>query len=155
MEISFQPGQLIARGVCRHLRSRDFVPLVEFVPGRGLRVDVIALGPKGEIWIVECKSSRADYMADGKWQGYLPFCDRFFWAVDGAFPLELLPEATGLILADPYDAEIQRFGPVSPLAAPTRKKLIQKFARNAADRLRVFIDPGPAQILAARQSDAE
>ncbi len=150
-----QPGQLIARGVCRHLRSRDFVPMVEFVPGRGLRVDVIALGPKGEIWIVECKSSRADYMSDGKWQGYLPFCDRFFWAVDGAFPLELLPEETGLILADPYDAEIQRFGLETQLAAPTRKKLIQKFARNAADRLRVFMDPGPAQVLAARRSDAE
>jgi len=155
METPLQPGQLLARGVSRHLRSRDFVPMVEFVPGRGLRVDVIALGPKGEIWIIECKSSRADFMADSKWQGYLPYCDRFFWAVDAGFPLELLPEETGLILADSYDAEIQRYGPETRLAAATRKKLIQKFARNAADRLRVFIDPGPAQILAARQSDSE
>ena len=155
MEIPFQPGQLLARGVCRHLRVHDFVPMVEFVPARGLRVDVIALGPKGEIWIVECKSSRADFQSDWKWSGYLPFCDRFFWAVDANFPVEVLPENTGLILADPYDAEIQRFGPETKIAGPTRKKLIQKFARNAADRLRTFTDPGPAQILAARQSDSE
>lgn len=149
------PGQLLARGTCRHLRQHDFVPMVEFVPARGLRVDVIALGPKGQIWIIECKSSRADFMADSKWTGYLPFCDQFFWAVDRDFPLELLPDDTGLILADPYDAEILRHGPETPLAAPTRKKLIQKFARNAADRLRVFTDPGPAQLLAARSSDLE
>ncbi len=155
MELVLASGQLIARGVCRHLRSRDFVPMVEFVPARGLRVDVIALGPKGEIWIVECKSSRADFMADSKWRGYLPYCDRFFWAVDASFPLELLPDETGLILADAYDAEIQRFGPETKLAGATRKKLTRKFARNAADRLRIFTDPGPAQVLAARQSDSE
>ncbi len=155
MENPFQAGQLLARGVCRHLRSHNFVPMVEFVPTRGLRVDVIALGPRGEIWIVECKSSRADYLADAKWSGYLPFCDRFFWAVNADFPLDLLPEHTGIIFADPYDGEIQRFGQETKIAGATRKKLIQKFARNAADRLRIFTDPGPAQVLAARQSDSE
>ena len=155
MEIPLQPGQLLARGVCRHLRAHDFVPMVEFVPARGLRVDVIALGPKGEIWIVECKSSRVDFLSDWKWSGYLPFCDRFFWAVDAAFPLELLPEDTGLILADPYDAEVQRYGPETRLAAPTRQKLIRKFARNAADRLRAFTDPCPAQLQAVSASDQE
>ena len=66
-----QPGQILARGVARHLRQHDFVSLEEFVPARGLRVDVLALGPKGEFWVIECKSSRADFMADGKWRGYL------------------------------------------------------------------------------------
>jgi hypothetical protein len=155
METELAPGMLLARGVCRHLRSRDFVPMTEFVPERGLRVDVIALGPRGEVWIVECKSSRADFMADAKWQGYLPFCDRFFWAVDAAFPQELLPDDCGLILADGFDAEIQRFGPEAKLAGPTRQRLIRKFARNAGDRLRLFIDPGPARALAARRSDEE
>ena len=42
------PGQRLARGVCRHLASLDFAPLEEFVPERGRRVDVMALGPKGE-----------------------------------------------------------------------------------------------------------
>jgi hypothetical protein len=64
----------------------------------------------------ECKSSRADFASDAKWGGYLDWGDRYFWAVDADFPVELLPEETGLILADPYDAEIVRLGPETKLA---------------------------------------
>ncbi|WP_043871856.1 MmcB family DNA repair protein [Celeribacter indicus] len=141
-----QPGQLLARGVCRHLRELDFVCVEELVPARGLRVDVMALGPKGEIWIVECKSSRADFMADGKWQNYLGFCDRYFWAVDQAFPLELLPEETGLILADSYGAEILRIPEEDKLAPARRKVMHMKFARHAASRLQAWRDPGVAAL---------
>ena len=144
MNNDLMPGQLLARGVCRHLRQYDFLTLEEFVPAPGLRVDVMALGPKGEIWVVECKSSRVDFQTDSKWQGYLDWCDRYFWAVDSDFPAELLPSETGLILADAYDAEIHRMGPEDKLPAARRKKLTLKFARNAADRLRVFRDPGIA-----------
>ncbi|MCF1708380.1 MmcB family DNA repair protein [Tabrizicola sp. J26] len=136
------PGQLLARGVCRHLLSHDFVTLEEVVPTPGLRVDVMALGPKGEVWVIECKSSRTDFMTDRKWQGYLDWCDRFFWAVDADFPTELLPDGTGLILADSYDAEILRMGPETPLAGARRKMLVQKFARHAALRLQALRDPG-------------
>ena len=89
-------GQLLARGVARLLASHGLVTIEELVPSRGLRVDVMALGEKSEIWIVECKSSRADFLSDHKWQGYLPWCDRFFWAVDTEFPSALLrgPEGT-------------------------------------------------------------
>ncbi|MEY8098226.1 MmcB family DNA repair protein [Falsihalocynthiibacter sp. S25ZX9] len=139
-------GQLLARGVCRHLLQLDFTVIEEFVPERGLRVDVIALGPKGEFWVVECKSSRADFQADSKWQGYLPWCDRYFWAVDGSFPINLLPLETGLILADSYDAEIVRMGPEVKIAPARRKKLTQKFARDAARRLQSYRDPGVAAI---------
>ena len=142
LQPALMPGQLLARGVCRHLRSHDFVSVEELVPAPGLRVDVMALGPKGEIWIVECKSSRADYQSDQKWQGYLEWCDRFFWAVDNAFPNELLPADTGLILADGYDAEILRLGPESRLAPARRKVMIQKFARHAAIRAQTARDPG-------------
>lgn len=107
------PGQRLARGVCRALRGMDFVTVEELVPAPGLRVDVMGLGPKGEVWVVECKSGRADFRADRKWQHYLEWCDRFFWAVDGEFPVEVLPAETGLILADAYDAEILRIGPES------------------------------------------
>jgi hypothetical protein len=142
-DIALQPGQLLARGVCRHLvRAHDFVCVEELVPDRGLRVDVMALGPKGEIWVVECKSSRADFMADGKWQGYLEFCDRFFWAVGADFPTEILPEGTGLIIADGYDAEILRLGAEAPLAAARRKAMTRKFARHAALRAQAARDPG-------------
>lgn len=141
------PGQLLARGVCRHLASHGFVTVEELVPTPGLRVDVMALGKKGDIWIVECKSSRADFLSDRKWQGYLEWCDRFFWAVDGAFETDLLPEDTGLILADAYDAEILRVGPESKLAGARRKVMTQKFARHAARRLQALRDPGVAGLV--------
>jgi hypothetical protein len=136
------PVKLLARGVCRHLLGHGFATVEELVPAPGLRVDVMGLGPKGEIWVIECKSGVADFRSDHKWQGYLDWCDRFFWAVDGDFPTDLLPEGTGLILADGYDAEILRVGPETPLSAPRRKVLVQTFARHAALRLQGLRDPG-------------
>ena len=150
-----QPGQKLARGVARHLRSHRFVSIEEFVPSRGLRVDVMALGPKGEIWVIECKSSRADFQADSKWQGYLEWCDRYFWAVDTGFPTELLPDDSGLIIADAYDAEILRMAPERKLAAARRKVLIQKFATHAARRLQSYRDPGVAGLLDDGPDSAE
>lgn len=140
------PGQRLARGVARAMRQFDFVTVEELVPTLGLRVDVMALGPKGEVWIIECKSSRADYMVDRKWQGYLPWCDRFFWAVDGDFPTDLLPAESGLIIADAYGAEIIRMGLDTPLAPARRKVMVQKFARHAASRLQGYRDPGVAAL---------
>ena len=136
------PGQLLARGVARHLASLGWVTVEELVPARGLRVDVMALGPKGEIWVVECKSSRSDFLSDHKWQGYLDWCDRYFWAVDGDFPVDLLPVDSGLIIADAYDAEIIRMAPEDRLAAARRKVMVQKFATHAARRLHGLRDPG-------------
>ncbi|WP_299944491.1 MmcB family DNA repair protein [uncultured Ruegeria sp.] len=141
MTLDLQPGQKLARGVSRHLATHCYVSIEEFVPARGLRVDVMGLGPKGELWVIECKSSRADYQSDSKWQGYLEWCDRFFWAVDTDFPTDLLPEETGLIIADAYDAEIIRMSPENRLAPARRKKMIQKFAVDAARRLQVLRDP--------------
>lgn len=135
------PGQLLARGVARLLASHGLVCVEELVPTRGLRVDVMALGPKGELWIVECKSSRADFQSDQKWQGYLDWCDRFFWAVDAEFPSEILPDDTGLMIADAYGGEILRMAPERKLAAARRKVLLQKFAATAARRLHLLRDP--------------
>lgn len=137
-----QPGQLLARGVCRHLLGYDFATVEEFSPERGKRVDVMALGPKGEIWVVECKSSRADFTSDFKWDGYLEWCDRYFWAVDEAFPTDLLPEGTGLIIADAYDAQIIRMAPEHKLPGARRTALTRRFARQAALRLQGARDPG-------------
>ncbi|TFL17949.1 MmcB family DNA repair protein [Jannaschia formosa] len=139
---SLQPGQLLARGVARHLRAHDFTCLEEFSPERGRRLDVMALGPKGEFWIVECKSSRADYVSDAKWEGYLDWGDRFFWAVDTDFPTGILPPESGLILADGFGAEVVRMPEPTPLAPARRKALTLRFARCAALRLQVSRDPG-------------
>ncbi len=136
------PGQRLARGVARALRTLDFVTVEELMPAPGLRVDLMALGPKGEVWVIECKSGRADYLTDRKWQSYLEWCDRFFWAVDAAFPTDLLPPYTGLILADAYDGEVVRMPASTPLAPARRKVMVQKFARHAALRLQGLRDPG-------------
>lgn len=139
---ALMPGQLLARGVARHLRTLDFASVEELVPVRGLRVDVMALGPKAEIWIIECKSSRVDFQTDTKWQGYLEWADRFFWAVDQDFSTELLPEDTGLIIADGYGAEIIRMSPEVKLSGPRRKQMLVKFARHGAMRAQAMRDPG-------------
>ena len=102
----------------------------------------MALGPKGELWVIECKSSRADFTSDGKWGGYLEWGDRYFWAVDADFPADLLPDGTGLIIADAYDAAILRMGPETKLAPARRRAVIQRFARHAALRLQGMRDPG-------------
>lgn len=141
---ALSPGQRLARGVSRHLATLDFATVEEFTPRRGLRVDVMALGPKGEIWVVECKSSREDFASDRKWRGYLEWCDRFFWAVDDAFPRGLLPAGTGLILADAWDAEIACMAPEHRLAGARRTALTRRFARQAALRLQALRDPSAA-----------
>lgn len=153
MTQDLQPGQILARGMCRHLRLQGFQCVLEFVPARGLRVDIMAIGPGGEIWIVECKSSRADYMSDSKWDGYLEWCDRFFWCVGPEFPVELLPQETGLMFADGYDGEIQHLGPESKLTAARRKKLTLAVARTAMQRLAQFTDPRPGANFLGIETD--
>lgn len=137
------PGQRLARGVCRLLASHDFAALVEVVPVRGLRVDVMALGPRGEVWVIECKSGPADLRADRKWQGYLDWCDRYFWAVAPDFPTDILPPAGGLILADEFGGEVVRMGQDKPLNPARRRALTLRFARLAAWRQMGLADPPP------------
>ena len=133
----------MARGVCRMFTERGFASLTEFTTRDGLRMDVCALGPKGEIWCVEVKSSRADFLGDQKWRGYLGWCDRFFFAVPESFPDEILPFEHGLIHADAYGGDILRCGPETKLAAARRKAMTLQFARNAAQRVQVLSDPRP------------
>jgi hypothetical protein len=146
-DTQMMPGQILARGVCRLLASHGFATVEEFVPDRGLRMDVMALGPKGELWVVECKSSRADFQSDSKWQGYLEWADRYFWAVDSEFPTDLLPAESGLIIADGYGGEILRMPEATKLAAARRSKLTRKFAFHAARRLQALRDPKLSGLL--------
>ncbi len=138
-----QAGQRIARGVARLMCSHGFAPVLEMPLAGKLRADVMAIGPKGEVWIVECKSCRADFRADRKWQGYIGYCDRFFWAVGPDFPQEILPEGCGLILADAFGGEIMQMASETPLAAARRKVVCRDFARHAALRLLALRDPSP------------
>ena len=131
----------IARGVIRHFSQVGLSSLSEFSPIRGLRVDIITLGMSDEIWIVECKSGQSDFKSDKKWQNYLDWCDRYFWAVDANFPINILPSDTGIIIADAYDASILRDSPLNKLSAARRKKIMNSVARTACDRLLLHTDP--------------
>ncbi len=128
-------GVKLARGVCRALAQHDFASLCEFSPSAGLRVDVMAVGPKGELWVVECKSSLGDLQADRKWPRYLEWCDRFFWAVPAGFPTEYLPQTGGLIVADAWGGTLVRMPEPTPLSAARRRALLLRFARAAAWRI--------------------
>lgn len=129
------PGIRLARGVCRMLLDRGFVPLTEFPTKSGRRMDICALGTDGEIVCIEVKSSRADFLSDHKWHDYLDWCDRLYFAVPEGFPEELLPAEHGLIRTDAFDAEIMRDAPEEKLSAARRKAVTLRFARLAADRL--------------------
>jgi hypothetical protein len=125
----------LARGVQRLLLDHGLAPILEMPLANGRRADVAALGPKGEIWIVETKSCLADYAADAKWPDYLEYCDLFFFAVDDAFPQELIPEDAGLMVADAFGGAILRT-PAPVMLAPARRKMMTlSFARLAAARL--------------------
>lgn len=150
-----QPGQILARGVCRYLIDEGLAPVTELSPAKGLRTDVTALTPNGEIWVVECKSSVADFRSDAKWEGYLDWCDRFFFAAPADLPDDLLPEEHGLIIADGYGAEIVRQAEKRPLAAARRKAQTQRIARVAALRLRAVADPGVASLIASADLDGD
>jgi len=131
----------VQRGCCRLLAQMGYAAVTELTLATGRRVDIIALGPKGEIVVLEIKSSLADYRADGKWEEYLDFCDRFYFAVPPEFPREIIPDEVGLVVADRYGAEILREGPTTPLAPARRKKLTLHAARISARRVIRFLDP--------------
>ncbi|VVS97612.1 conserved hypothetical protein [Sphingomonas sp. EC-HK361] len=137
----------VARGVTRMLLRHDLTTIGEVPLDGGRRADLMALDVKGRIVIVEIKVSRADLIGDAKWREYLDHCDRFYWAVPAGFdasPIDgpaFLPDRTGLIVADRYDAAIVREGATVPLAAHVRKRCTLAFARRAARRLTTLVDP--------------
>ncbi len=131
----------ITRGAARALTAMGFAPLAEFKLANGRRADIAALDRRGVCAIVEVKASRADFLADRKWPDYLPYCDAFYFAVAPGFPLDLLPEAEGVILADRFAGEVVRPARLRPLAAATRKALLIRFARTGALRLQGALDP--------------
>jgi hypothetical protein len=137
--------QLIARGVCRALAQRGTATLTEFSLTSGRRADVMGLGRGGELLIVEIKSSIADFRSDRKWPEYRQFCDRLYFAVAAGFPLPLIPEECGLIMADPFSAAVLREAPAQPLSAARRRAVTLRFARVAASRLQRLADPQAAE----------
>ena len=99
----------VTRGAVRALRALGYVALAEVTLPNARRADLMAISPRGELFIAEVKSSIEDYRVDRKWRDYLDFCDGF-----------------GGVLV--------REAPLSPLAGGRRKALTIAFARLAALR---------------------
>ncbi|UGV28573.1 DNA repair protein MmcB-related protein [Rhodopseudomonas boonkerdii] len=131
----------VARGTARLLRSLGFSCVAELPLPSGRRADLVAMNEKGEIWIVEIKSSVEDLRADQKWPDYRAHCDRLFFAFTQDLPCEIFPADTGLIVADAYGAHVQCEAPEHRLAAATRKSMMLRFAMTAAYRLNRLHDP--------------
>ena len=131
----------IARGTARLLHLHGFCVVSELPLGSGRRADLVALGGDSEIWIVEIKSSIADFRADQKWMDYRRHCDRLFFATTLDVPCDIFPKDTGLIVADAFDASIVCDAPEHRLHASTRKCMTLAFARAAALRLAALADP--------------
>ncbi|NND48917.1 MAG: MmcB family DNA repair protein [Rhizobiales bacterium] len=134
----------IQRGACRYLRALGFATVTELNLASGHRADIVALGRKGEIWIIEIKSSVEDFRSDSKWPAYQDHCDRLYFAVLDDLPLDILPAQTGIIVADRFGAAVIREAPDEPLAAARRKAVQLRFARAAALRLHALVDPDAA-----------
>jgi hypothetical protein len=138
----------IARGTARLLRSLGFSCVSELPLPSGRRADLVALNDRGEVWIIEIKSSLEDLRADQKWQDYRAHCDRLFFAFTQDLPTEIFPQQTGLIVADSYGAHLHCEAPEHRLPAPTRKLMLLRFATAAAQRLNRLADPqGHAELL--------
>lgn len=145
----------VCRGVTRMLFRHDLIAIPEVPLDGGRRADLMAIDARGQLVIVEIKVSRADLLGDGKWPDYLAHCDRYYWAVPAGFdaaPLDAaayLPERTGVIVADRYDAAIVREAHTTPLPAHVRKRGTLAFARRAARRLVTLADPEAAVLPSA------
>jgi hypothetical protein len=134
----------VARGTTRLLHALGFSVVSELPLASGRRADLVAIGSAGEIWIVEIKSSIADFRTDRKWIDYRLHCDRLFFATTLAVPCDIFPADAGLIVADAFGASIVCEAPEHRLHAATRKSMLLSFARVAALRLSALADPdGP------------
>lgn len=136
----------ICRGVHRLMIGLGYSCVSELALANGRRADVAGLSLRGDLAIVEIKSSVEDFRADHKWHAYTDFCDRLYFAVKPGFPVEILPAETGLILADRYGGEIVREAPEAKLSGARRKAMTLRFARAAALRLSVALDPALATL---------
>ena len=126
--------EAVTRGAARLLLALGYAPLAEVSLPNGRRADLMALGPRGEILIVEVKSGLDDYRVDRKWGDYGPYCDLFYFAVGPHFPREQLPEQPGVIVADGFGGAVVREAATASLAGARRKALTLAFGRLAALR---------------------
>jgi hypothetical protein len=130
----------VTRGVCRWLANLGYAALTEFKLGNGRRADVAGLSAAGTLVMIEVKSTVADFRADDKWLDYVPYCDGFSFAVPEHFPVKILPESCGVLVADRHGATVIRPAIQHRLHPARRKALTLRFAHGAGQRLMTMAD---------------
>ncbi|MET0746650.1 MAG: MmcB family DNA repair protein [Rhizobium sp.] len=128
-------AMLVRKGTQLLLHDMRHAVLPELTLAGGRRADLISLTDKGEVWIIEIKSSIEDFRVDRKWPDYRLHCDRLFFATHKDVPLDIFPEDCGLILSDGYGAHMVREAPEHRLPPATRRAVTLNFSRIAAQRL--------------------
>ncbi|MFE8700981.1 MmcB family DNA repair protein [Cytobacillus sp. FJAT-54145] len=63
----------------RYLLHEGYVVMEEVTLPNGRRVDVAGINEEGEIVFIEVKHTKVDFDRDQKWEGYLPYCDTFYF----------------------------------------------------------------------------
>ena len=128
-------AMLVRRGVQVLLNDMRLAVLPELALANGRRAELVGLSERGEIWIIEIKSSIEDFRVDRKWPDYRAYCDRLFFATHPDVPLDIFPADCGLLLSDGYGAHLLREAPEHKLPPATRKSVTLDFSRTAAQRL--------------------
>jgi len=142
MTVSLPERQLFVRRAAARLCGQLAWPALHEIPlPNGRRADLLALRPDGGFACIEVKSGPRDFLVDTKWPEYRAYCDALYFAVDTDFPLGLLPDDTGWIVAYGPEAEIVREAPSHPLSPARRRALLHRFATIAAGRLAALEDP--------------
>jgi hypothetical protein len=131
----------VTRGVCRWLADLGYAALTEFKLGNGRRTDIVGLSATGTLVMIEVKSTVADFRADDKWLDYVPYCDGFSFAVPEHFPIRIIPESCGILVADRHGATVIRPAIHHRLHPSRRKALTLRFAHSAGERLLAMTDP--------------
>ena len=133
----------VQRGVMRLLRATyDFCCFAEVPLANGRRADVLGVGPKGEIWIVEIKSL-ADRLPGRSRSGpttRISATASISPSRRSSMPRSF-PADEGLIVADLHGAAILREAAEHLLAPARRKAMMLKLVRLGADRVHYLMDP--------------
>ncbi|MBS1090565.1 MmcB family DNA repair protein [Gluconobacter sp. Dm-74] len=157
----------IRRAVLGLCRTMNWAAINEFsLPAAGRRADVMALLPDHSLICIEIKSGLRDFQTDQKWPEYRDWSDRLFFAVDDAFPVDLIPPDVGLIVVSVSavppalregvlaECTIIREPALHRLAPARRRTLVHLFATTAAIRLMGLEDPAiTSSLRAARRAE--
>ncbi|WP_068311013.1 MmcB family DNA repair protein [Polycladidibacter hongkongensis] len=136
----------VQRGVQRYLRRLGWFSACEIILANGRRADIFCLNDKGEIWIIEIKSSLEDLRADQKWPEYRDYCDQISFATLADVPLQAFPADAGLIIADAYGAEEVRPAPLHKLSAARRKSVTLRAMKQITNKLHDILDPERVEL---------